>query len=332
MVRAFPFAHHMTQLKKYSPYLLALLITLLYFGLPLFANYLTSQPQFARFASRDVPRIVEGVQQGLLYPVGKFIPNPWRSILVFPYWLLIFWGIGWIYRKTRPTSKYLLWAGSGLLFLLYLFPNTLLLLESSRSSVAHGSVRDGWIEGARRLPFRGENFTTYSFPGYLFGRTYVHEKVRKTVLDAFAVCAEKLPETTFVIGETGLPHGGIFHPHRTHRNGLSVDIMTPLLRNEKPYHTHHLFNLWGYGLEFDDLGNLDKHTSIDYQSLGEIILALKEAAHQNDLTIEKVIFDPVLRPPLFATEAGKKIRDLPYTKNRIILRHDDHFHIDFGVR
>jgi penicillin-insensitive murein endopeptidase len=214
---------------------------------------------------------------------------------------------------------------------LYLFPNLLLALESSRPSITHGSVRDGWIEGAKRLPFRGKNFTTYSFPGYLMGRTYVHEKVRKTVLDAFAKCVEKVPETTFVIGETGLPDGGIFHPHRTHRNGLSIDIMTPLLRNEKPYQTHHLFNLWGYALEFDDSGKLNERTRIDYQSLGEIILALKEAAIQNGLTIEKVIFDPVLRPPLFATEAGKKIRDLPYTRNRIILRHDDHFHIDFGL-
>jgi penicillin-insensitive murein endopeptidase len=322
----------MTQLKKYSPYLLALLITLLYFGLPLFANYLTSQPQFARFASRDVPRILEGIQQGLLYPVGKFIPNPWRGLLVFPYWLLIFLSIGWVYRKTQPVSKYLLWAGVGILVLLYLFPNGLLLLESSRPSVSHGSVRDGWIEGAKRLPYRGENFTTYSFPGYLFGRTYVHEKVRQTVLDAFALSAEKAPETTFVIGETGLPHGGIFHPHRTHRNGLSVDILTPLLRKGRPYQTHHLFNLWGYGLEFDNEGKLNENTAIDYQSLGVIILAFKEAAARNGLTIEKVIFDPVLRPPLFATEAGKEIRDLPYTKNRIILRHDDHFHIDFGIQ
>lgn len=322
----------MTRLRKLTPYLLALLITLLYFGIPVLADYLTAKPQFARFAGRDAPRVVEGIQQGLVYPIGKWIADPWRGLIVFPYWLLIFLGISWVYRKTQPVSKYLLWGSLGILFLLYLFPNVLLKFENARPSVSHGSVRDGWIADAKRLPFRGDNFTTYSFPGYLFGRTYVHERVRKTVLDAFASCADKVPGTTFVIGETGLSDGGIFHPHRTHRNGLSIDIMTPLLRYGEPYHTHYLFNLWGYGLEFDDEGNLNSRTSIDYQSLGEIILALKEAAAQNGLTIEKVIFDPVLRPPLFATDAGKKIRDLPYTRNRIILRHDDHFHIDFGVK
>lgn len=321
----------MSRLPKLIPYLLALFIAILYFGIPVFSDYLTGKPQFAKYGGRDAPRIVEGIQQALVYPIGNWIDNPWRGLLVFPYWLGIFWGLGWLYNKTKPISRYLLWGSLALIFLLYLFPNTLLVLENARPSVSHGSVRNGRVENAKRLPFQGENFTTYSFPGYLFGRTFVHEKVKKTVLDAFAKCAEKVPGTTFVIGETGLADGGIFHPHRTHRNGLSIDIMTPLLRYGEPFHTHHLFNLWGYALEFDDHGYLNKRTGIDYDSLGEIILALKEAAAHNGLSIEKVIFDPVLRPPLFATEAGKKIRDLPYTRNRIILRHDDHFHIDFGL-
>lgn len=322
----------MTRFKKLAPYLLALLITLLYFGIPLLADFLTSKPQFAKYASRDAPRIVEGIQQALVYPIGKWINAPWRHLFVFPYWLGIFLGSSRLYRKTLPVSKYMLWAGAGLLLLIYLFPNALLLLESNRPSLSHGSVRDGWVEGAKRLPYRGANFTTYSFAGYLTGRTYVHEKVRQTILDAFAACVDKVPETQFVIGETGLPHGGIFHPHRTHRNGLSVDIMTPLLRDGKPYRkNYHLFNLWGYALEFDGEGKLNEYTAIDYKSLGEIMLAIKKAATQHGLTIEKVIFDPVLRPPLFATEAGQQIRNLPFTRNRVILRHDDHFHVDFGV-
>lgn len=321
----------MSKIKSKVPIILALCITLVYFGLPLLADWLTGIPQYSKYAQRDVPRILEGIQRGLMFPVGKWLPGLWRGILIFPYWLLIFLGMAWIYRQTKTFWRYAFRVGIALLVFLFIFPNSLLWLESSQASVAHGSVRDGSIQGAKRLPFRGDNFTTYSFPGYLFGRTFVHERVRQTVLDAFTVCADKVPETTFVIGETGLRKGGIFHPHRTHRNGLSVDIMTPMLRNDKPYRSYHLFNLWGYGIEFDDEGRLDNGAVIDYESLAECILALKESAGKNGLTIEKVIFDPVLRPALFATEAGKKIRNLPYTRNRIILRHDDHFHVDFGV-
>lgn len=309
----------------------AFCITALYFGFPLFSDWLTSKPEFAKYADRDAPRIVEAVQQALVYPIGKWLPALWRGLLVFPYWLLIFSGIAWLYQKAQPVSKYVLRAALGILVFLFIFPNTLLWLESRRPSVSHGSVRDGWIEGSKRLPFRGDNFTTYSFAGYLFGRTHVHEKVRKTVVEAFARCTEKKPDTRYVIGETGRPRGGAFHPHRTHRNGLSIDIMTPFLRRDRPYRSHHLFNLWGYALEVDEAGRLDENTVIDYDSLAEIILAIKEIAPKNGLRIEKVIFDPVLRPYLFSTEAGKNIRNLPYTKNRVILRHDDHFHVDFAV-
>lgn len=322
----------MIRFKRLLPYLLALFATLLYFGISVFADYLTAKPQFAKYADRDAPRIVNGIQEALVYPIGGWVPDLLRDLLVFPYWLLIFLGIAWLYRKSLPYSKYALWAGAGLLFFLSLFPNTLLWFESSRPSVSHGSVRDGWITGAKRLPFRGANFTTYSFPGYLFGRTYVHERVKKTVREALDVCAERVPETTFVLGEMGLPNGGIFHPHRTHRNGLSIDIMTPMLRRGRPYRNYQLFNLWGYGLEFDQEGNLDRETRIDYESLAEIMLALKAAAAENGLTIEKVIFDPALRPPLFASPAGEQLRQLPFTRNRVILRHDDHFHFDFGLR
>jgi penicillin-insensitive murein endopeptidase len=321
----------MPQLKKKGPLILALLITLLYFGLPLLAAWITSMPQYAKYGERDVPRILEGIQRGLMFPVGKWLPGLWRGILVFPYWFLIFWGLSWVYQQTKTFWRYAFRLAAVVLLFLFIFPNSLLWLESDRPSVSHGSVRDGYITGAKRLPFRGSNFTTYSFPGYLFGRTFVHERVRKTVLDAFAVCEDKRPETTFVIGETGLRKGGSFNPHRTHRNGLSIDIMTPMLRNDRPYRRNHLFNLWGYGIEFDDEGRLKNGAQIDYESLAECILAIKEAAQKNGLRIEKVIFDPVLRPGLFATEAGKKIRDLPYTKNRIILRHDDHFHVDFDI-
>ena len=131
--------------------------------------------------------------------------------------------------------------------------------------------------------------------------------------------------------ETGHKSGGRFLPHRTHRNGMSVDFMTPMLKNGKPYQSHHIFNLWGYGWEFDDTGKKGK-VSIDYETMARHIMAVYETAPKHGLRIKKVIFDPVLQPYLFQTETGKKLKGKFYfTRHRVSFRHDDHYHIDFEI-
>ncbi|MBX2877363.1 MAG: penicillin-insensitive murein endopeptidase [Saprospiraceae bacterium] len=312
------------------PYIFAVLVTLIYISLWPISEWVTAKPGLVKYAEHDAPRIVGILRKGLLYPFGGVLTNTMRHALVFPYWLLLGFGIRALYLLGKPYWKYVLGTFTGILLLLYIFPGILLLFEGNLPSQSTGRVGKGSIVNAKRIPYRGANFTTYSFGGYLSGRTFVHDKVKTTVLDAYEICRETAPSTHFILGETGRKHGGAFIPHRTHQNGLSVDFMTPLLKKDRPYQRHHLFNLWGYAHEFDDKGKKG-NLEVDYETMAIHLLAVKRAAKANGLRIQKVIFDPVLRPKLLATSMGKELRSLPFTKNRVIIRHDDHYHIDFKV-
>ena len=84
----------------------------------------------------------------------------------------------------------------------------------------------------------------------MLGRTYVHSSVFKVVLGAYAAAEKTAPGKTYVYGETGKRNGGEFAPHKTHRNGLSVDFMVPLLNEADesvPMRTS-VLNKWGYDL------------------------------------------------------------------------------------
>lgn len=307
------------------------LLAAFYFAAPQLAEWIVSDARYAKYAGKDATRIVEAIQVTLLYPFGKWLSTTPRYFLVIPYYFFLFLGIRYLLGHFKKF-----WKITGIvvlisLILLYCFPGILRMFENDQASVSKGSVARGSIENAKRMYFRGKNFTTYSFPGYLVGRTYVHSQLRKAMVESYQACEQTCKDVTFVVGEIGSRKGGLFLPHRTHRNGLSVDFMTPMLKNGKSYRTHHLFNLWGYGLEFDDKGNKGS-VSIDYETMAMHLIALEKAAKQNGLEIQKVIFDPVLRPYLLATPSGGKIKHLPYTKNRVIVRHDDHYHIDFKVR
>ena len=84
-------------------------------------------------------------------------------------------------------------------------------------------------------------------------RTFVHERVRDVIADAYAALTQGRPGTRYIYGETGLPAGGGMRPHRTHQNGLSVDFMVPVLdgRNRSVPLPASLTNKFGYGLDFD---------------------------------------------------------------------------------
>ncbi len=308
----------------------ALLLTLLYFALPLVSDWLTSKPVYAKYAGSDAARITNYVQSVFVYPFQKVVKGSLRNIVIFPYWLILGWLVVALWLRFPKFWKAVGWLLVSVYIFIWLFPNTLLWFENDKASKSYGSVANGRIVNSKRIAFQGANFTTYSFWCYLLGRTFVHQKVRKTLDDTFKILEKQCPEITFVVGETGTRRGGHFPPHRTHRNGLSVDIMTPLLK-KKPTTSHHLFNIWGYGLEFDNKGKKG-NLEIDYETTALLLDALQTAAAQNDLRIQKVIFDPVLRPNLFKTKTGSKIQNLPYTKNRVIIRHDDHLHIDFALK
>ncbi|MCI5082227.1 MAG: penicillin-insensitive murein endopeptidase [Saprospiraceae bacterium] len=309
----------------------ALLIASFYYLIPVIADYITSYPAYAKYANGAAAVMVKELQAGLLFPFGKYLRPSQEQWLVFPYWLLLFWVFRLGYLAVRPYAKWIALALSLVLLTLYIFPDVLLVLDNEKPSISRGGVANGQVENAKRLPFRGDNYTTYSFSGYLLGRTYAHDRVKATVLDAYGICESSCPEITFVLGEIGCKGGGRFIPHITHQNGMSVDFMTPMLRHGQAYKSHHLLNIWGYGWEFDKNGRKGE-VEIDYETAAKHIFALTQAAKENGLRIAKVIFDPVLRPQLLDTKFGPKIKHLPFTRNRVIIRHDDHYHIDFEVK
>ncbi|MEM1043547.1 MAG: penicillin-insensitive murein endopeptidase [Bacteroidota bacterium] len=206
------------------------------------------------------------------------------------------------------------------------------VFESDAPSVSHGTTADGWLEHGKRLPSAGDNFRTYSRLGALIGRNAVHGRVRDAMLEAYSdlsADSETAP-LQFVYGETGWPAGGPFRPHKTHRNGLSVDFMTPAVNEagrSVPLPTS-VFNLWGYRHEFDAEGQLGD-LRIDYEALGLHLLALEQSAQANGLRIRRVIFDPQLQPDLVA--AVPEVRRLQVSERRSWVRHDEHYHVDFEL-
>ena len=313
------------------PYVAALLLSLIYFCLPWITKQIITNPIFSKSASLDAKNIATYIQDALLFPISKYLNHSTASLLAFPYFLLVLYLLKWVYLRTKKLWKYLLIFLIGLLIFLYIFPNSLLILDNNKESISYGTVSNGRIENSKRVAFRGPNHSTYSYLGYLLGRTFVHNKVKQTIMDAYKICETTCPNVCFVLGETGKRKGGRFLPHRTHRNGLSVDFMSPMIQQAKPYRSHHLFNRWGYGLEFDQQGKT-KDYQIDYETMAQHILAVKKAAAANGLRIQKIIFDPALQLQLKKTTVASEIKNLPYTKNRVTVRHDDHYHIDFALQ
>lgn len=314
------------------PYLFTLVVGCFIALMPTLGDLIADR-YLSRNATQYVDEIVGWIRNGLTYPLSKWLkPVGWQQLVWIP-WLL---GIGFLIRVLhlllRPLYRYLVVGIVAILLVLRIFPGLIMIGEPDAPSRSTGSVSNGKLENGKRIPFQGENYCTYSFWGYLTGRTFVHAKVRKTVLETYAACAESIPGRRFVLMETGPQNGGRFLPHKTHRSGMSVDFMTPQLKDGKPYENRHIFNLWGYRREFDDTGKLDE-IEIDYEVMAQHLLHLHEAARKNGLRIKKVIFDPVLQPYLFQTPTGKQLKGKFYfTRGRVIVRHDDHYHVDFELR
>lgn len=209
----------------------------------------------------------------------------------------------------------------------------LIALESKAPSISRGTPSDGSIENAKRLPSSGSNFRTYSRFGSLIGRTCVHEKVRATVLGAYARLAKDLPNRMFVYGETGWPSGGGFWPHRTHENGVSVDFMVPVntLAGDPDVLPTNLFNKFGYSVEFDSTGKA-AGSAIDFEAMAAHLRAIWASAEQQGVGIKVVIFDTKLQRHLFASKGGQGLAALmKFSTQPAWVRHDEHYHIDFTV-
>lgn len=203
-----------------------------------------------------------------------------------------------------------------------------------RASTCFGTISKGHLTGGVQLPLRGENFVAYSRIGVEMGRTHLHSVAHQVVLDAYTELKRTTPDKTYVYGETGFAHGGRISPHRTHQNGTSVDFMAPVMdeANQSIPLPSSPLNRFGYGLEFDDQGRMPG-LRIDFDAMAEHLYELSIAARRHNVTIKRVIFDPPLREKLFSSsQRGAELRRiLPFMKARSWIRHDEHYHVDFGI-
>ncbi len=216
------------------------------------------------------------------------------------------------------------------------FPQLVYKNEGSSQSV--GSVSNGTIINAYKLPYSGKNFSYFSpLSYYVLGRTYVHSRVYKTVINSYKKCETECSGIQFKLMECSNKKGGKMFPHQTHQNGLSIDFMTPLLKKGKPHRFYDHLGICRYLLNFDNSGhlNLNKKVSIDFETMAKHILLLDKEARKNGLRVKKVILKIELKDDLFKTKTGKLlkrraiyfVKKLPEKINKL---HDDHYHIDFG--
>ena len=183
------------------------------------------------------------------------------------------------------------------------------------------------------MPPSGPNFVSYGTAPKLAGRTYVHSTVRDVIIAAYRRLEREQPGKVFKYAETGFREGGEFKPHKTHRNGLSVDFMVSVT-DSKGRSVHlptHPLNRYGYDIEFDKNSQFEGYT-IDYEALAGHIAALHKAAQEHGIGIWRVIFDPNLTPNLYRTKSGEYIkRNIEIPTKASWVRHDEHYHVDFKV-
>lgn len=201
------------------------------------------------------------------------------------------------------------------------------------ASVCYGTTSNGKLDNGWKLPASGANYSTHWTIGRLAGRSYVHSAVHAIVLDAYAKLERSLPDRVFVYGETGRKEGGEFKPHKTHRNGLSVDFMVPVLdsNDQSVALPSSVLNKWGYALEFDADGKTE-NLKIDFVAIAEHIYQLQVVATEYGIGMWRVIFDPKLQPYLHASPRWPYLRkNVQFSTRPSWVRHDEHYHVDFDV-
>ena len=204
-------------------------------------------------------------------------------------------------------------------------------MADSRST-CYGTTSNGRLANACELPAGGTNYSPYSTVARWLGRTWVHCDVAQVIVSAYDALAESHPKKHYVYGETGFRNGGEFKPHKTHRNGLSVDFMTPVIDADGksvPLPTS-VTNKYGYAIEFDS-ATRHEDLRIDFEAISAHLSALKSSAKKQGVGIWRVIFDPELQPYLHTTKAWPEISDMTFSRKRSWVRHDDHYHVDFAI-
>ena len=207
------------------------------------------------------------------------------------------------------------------------------LMVTAETSTCYGSTAKGYLEQGAQLPAEGANFIGYSTIARLAGRTYVHSAVNEIVLAAYKYLETDPPNKVNKYAETGFEDGGQFKPHKTHRNGLSVDFMTPVLDadGQSVHLPTHPLNKFGYDIEFDSNDHYDG-LQIDYEAIAAHIVALHKQAKAQGYDLWRVIFDPSLQPKSYKTPYGEYLKhNVQFSTKRAWVRHDEHYHVDFDI-
>ncbi len=208
-------------------------------------------------------------------------------------------------------------------------------VDSNDASISKGSVSNGSLKNGKLLPYTGENFWYFDKGSYLSSRGFVHSKVKKTVLDSYKNL-ELLSDRNWCLMEASNQKGGKLYPHRTHQNGMSIDFMMPLKKDNKPYYQLDSSGTMHYLMTFDDNGfhASKKDVQIDFDAVGLHIIELEKAARKNGLKIKKIIIKIELKDELYASKYGSTIKSkgiyvVKGLTKMINALHDDHYHIDF---
>jgi penicillin-insensitive murein endopeptidase len=153
------------------------------------------------------------------------------------------------------------------------------------------------------------------------------------MLAAYKDLEKDQPTKVYKYAETGFEEGGQFKPHKTHRNGLSVDFMTPVI-DESNVSVHlptHLLNKFGYDIEFDKRDEYDG-MRIDYEAIAAHIVALHKQAKLKGYDLWRVIFAPELQASLYVASYGPYLKKhITFSQKRSWVRHDEHYHVDFAI-
>jgi penicillin-insensitive murein endopeptidase len=203
----------------------------------------------------------------------------------------------------------------------------------AQNSICYGTTSNGHLEHGVELPSAGANFVGYSTVARLAGRTYVHSSVKDIMLAAYKDLEKGQPTKVYKYAETGFEEGGQFKPHKTHRNGLSVDFMTPVIdeNNVSVHLPTHPLNKFGYDIEFDKDDEYEG-LSIDYEAIAAHIVALHKQAKAAGYHLWRVILAPELQPNLYTTPYGPYLnKHITFSKKRSWVRHDEHYHVDFAI-
>jgi len=205
------------------------------------------------------------------------------------------------------------------------------------ASMAIGTVGNGSLTHGKLMPYSGPNFRYFDRQSYLAGRAFTHSSTKETILATYDSLYCIVPERIFRFMECSNKEGGELFPHKTHQNGLSIDLMMPLIKNQLPYYDLDNVGAQHYALSFDDEGRLkdDSLVSIDFNLVALQILLIDHFAKQFGLNINKVIIKIELKDELYATEYGQLLKSrgiyvvqgLDPVINDL---HDDHFHLDFS--